>query len=78
MHVNPKLYTKCPSHALNSITKSVLVIWQVNNQALVVLSLYVNDLVIVSCDFQYLEHCKTIKLNEKFAMIDKGTFHIVL
>ncbi len=56
----------------------MLVIWQVNNQALVVLSLYVNDLVIVSCDLQYLEHCKTIKLNEKIAMIEKGTFHIVL
>jgi hypothetical protein len=77
MHVNPKLYTKCLSQALNSITKSVLVIWQVNNQALVVLSLYVDDLVIVSCDLQYLEHCKT-KLNENFAMIDKWTFHIVL
>ncbi len=48
-----------------------------NNQALVVLSLYVDDLVIVSCDLQYLEHCKS-KLNEKIAMIDKGTFHIVL
>ncbi len=55
----------------------MLVIWQVNNQALVVLSLYVDDLVIVSCDLQYLEHCKT-KLNENFAMIDKWTFHIVL
>ncbi len=53
------------------------VIWQVNNQTFVVLSLYVDDLVIVSHNLQYLKHCKT-KLNEEFTMIDKGTFHIVL
>jgi hypothetical protein len=43
---------------------------QVNNQTLIVLSLYVDDSMVVSHDFQYLEHCKT-KLNEEFAMIYK-------
>jgi hypothetical protein len=77
MHIDPKLYTKFFPRALNSATKSVSVIWQVNNQTFVVLSLYVDDLVIVSHNLQYLKHCKT-KLNEEFTMIDKGTFHIVL
>jgi hypothetical protein len=59
MHVDPKFYTKCFPRALNLVTKSVSVIWQVNNQTFVILNLYVDDLVIVSRDLQYLEHCKT-------------------
>jgi hypothetical protein len=53
MHVDLKLYTKCFPQALNLVTKSMSVIWQVNNQTLVVLSLYVDDSMIVSHDLQY-------------------------